>query len=238
MADFRLIAFDLDGTLTQHKSPLSPEYRKLLHRLSEKYHLLMVGAGSCERIYRQMQQFPLDIIGNYGMQRSEIRDGKLEIVENHQSAPPDRAAVEARMNALRQKYGWTEYAGESVEFHLSGMITLPLLGTKAKIEDKIAFDPTREKRKIMYPDVKKLFPEYTAFVGGSSSFDLVPVPYQKYYALDQYCRVKGYAHAEVLFLGDDWGAGGNDEPVYNSDIAFWKVDNYLNFPRIIQPLLK
>ena len=39
-------------------------------------------------------------------------------------------------------------------------------------------------------------------------------------------------------LGDDWGAGGNDEPVYNSDIAFWKVDNYLNFPRIIQPLLK
>lgn len=44
----KVLAFDLDGTLTQHKSPLSPEYRELLCRLGEKYTLLMVGAGSCE----------------------------------------------------------------------------------------------------------------------------------------------------------------------------------------------
>ena len=40
----KLIAMDLDGTLTQHKSPLSAETRKTLEKLSEKYKLLMVGA--------------------------------------------------------------------------------------------------------------------------------------------------------------------------------------------------
>ena len=39
----KLIAMDLDGTLTQHKSPLSAETRKTLEKLSEKYKLLMVG---------------------------------------------------------------------------------------------------------------------------------------------------------------------------------------------------
>ena len=43
----KLIAFDLDGTLTQHKSPLGEENRKVLEELSKKYKLLMAGAGMC-----------------------------------------------------------------------------------------------------------------------------------------------------------------------------------------------
>lgn len=31
----KVLAFDLDGTLTQHKSPLSPEYRELLCQLGK-----------------------------------------------------------------------------------------------------------------------------------------------------------------------------------------------------------
>lgn len=46
----KLIAFDLDGTLTQHKSPLSDENRAVLLRLSKKYRLVMAGAGMCRRI--------------------------------------------------------------------------------------------------------------------------------------------------------------------------------------------
>ena len=59
---------DLDGTLTQHKTPLIKEHREILFELSKKYKLLMVGAGQVMRIFNQLEQFPLDIIGNYGMQ--------------------------------------------------------------------------------------------------------------------------------------------------------------------------
>ena len=60
----RLLCFDLDGTLTQHRSPLEEENRRLLDRLAERYHLLMVGAGAAERIFRQMGEYPIPILGN------------------------------------------------------------------------------------------------------------------------------------------------------------------------------
>ena len=36
MKKIKLFAFDLDGTLTQHKTPLSAENRAVLERLSDK----------------------------------------------------------------------------------------------------------------------------------------------------------------------------------------------------------
>ena len=48
----KLVAFDLDGTLTQHKSPMSPEIRATLDALRRRHALLMVGAGDCSRIFR------------------------------------------------------------------------------------------------------------------------------------------------------------------------------------------
>ena len=43
----KLICFDLDGTLSQHRSQLEDFNRAVLDELSKKYKLLMVGAGGC-----------------------------------------------------------------------------------------------------------------------------------------------------------------------------------------------
>lgn len=56
----KLIAMDLDGTLTQHKSHMSAQTRATLTELSKKYKLLMVGAGQVMRIFNQMEAFPID----------------------------------------------------------------------------------------------------------------------------------------------------------------------------------
>ena len=234
----KLIAFDLDGTLTQHKTPLSAEHREILTRLSKKYKLLMAGAGMCMRIFNQMEQFPIDVLGNYGLQYAEYNADtqELEIKENL-TFPCDRESIEERVTQLRQKYGYTEFAGDNVEFHASGCVTIPLLGTKAKQEDKLAFDPDRKKRRAIYEEVKELFSDYVVFVGGSSSFDMAPAPYNKAYALAKYCEARGIAHDEVVYVGDDYGPGGNDESVYLSDFNFITIDDYHDFPKVIAPLL-
>ena len=64
----KVIALDMDGTITQHRTPLCDENRRALEALSRKYRLLMVGAGQAMRIFRQLGGFPIDIIGNYGLQ--------------------------------------------------------------------------------------------------------------------------------------------------------------------------
>ena len=235
----KLIAFDLDGTLTQHKSRLDPTNKAVLDALKEKgYTLLMVGAGQCARIFHQMNEYPIDIIGNYGLQyctyNAETKD--LDVVYNL-TFPCDRESVEERVTAMREKYGFTEFVGENVEFHPSGAVTFPVLGTKADLADKLAFDPDRSRRRAIYDDIAKTFSDYTVFVGGTSSFDMAPRPYDKYYALDKYCAEKGIAHDEVVFVGDDYGIGGNDESVYRSDIDFICVDDYRRLGEYLADLL-
>lgn len=231
----KLMAFDLDGTLTQHKTPLSPEHKAVLDALGKKYHLLMAGAGMCHRIFNQMGGYPIDILGNYGMQYAEYdAEAKDLIIKENITLPCDRESIEVRVTALREKYGFTEFAGDNVEYHASGCVTIPLLGTKAQQADKLAFDPDRAKRRAIYEDVKQIFPDYNVFVGGSSSFDMAPAPYNKAYALEKYCAARGIAPDEVAYVGDDYGPGGNDESVYLSDFRFVKVDNYPDFPEIMK----
>ena len=135
MQNIKLIAFDLDGTLTQHKSKLSEENRNELIRLGKKYKLLMVGAGQCRRIFEQMERFPIDIIGNYGMQYAEYSKDKKDIVmvRDESVETLNREEIEQKITALRIKHGFTEFKGDNVEYHPSGCLTFPILGTKADI---------------------------------------------------------------------------------------------------------
>ena len=234
----KVIAFDLDGTLTQHKTPLCDANRNALEALAKKYRLLMVGAGQAMRIFNQLGGFPIDVIGNYGLQFGKYNPAtkQLDIVRDL-ILPCDRESVAQRIEMLRQKYGYTKYAGESVEYHPSGCVTFPLLGTKAVQEDKLAFDPTRAKRRKIYDDVVATFSDYVVFIGGSSSFDFAPKPYDKRYALDLYCQENGLSHDEVAYCGDDYGLGGNDESVFKSDFPFIRIDNYLDFPAKVAHLM-
>lgn len=237
--NIKLIAMDLDGTLTQHKTPLSYEHRAVLMELAKKYKLLMVGAGQVMRIFNQLEAFPIDIIGNYGMQYGIYNPMTKNMdIARDVTAACDKQEITEKINALREKYGYTEYAGETVEFHPSGCVTFPILGTKAKQEDKLSFDPDRAKRRKIYADVVNTFHDYCVFVGGSSSFDMAPMPYNKFYALDLYCKENNILHNEVVYIGDDYGLGGNDESVYKSDFHFITIDNYLDFPQKVAALLK
>lgn len=236
--NIKVVAMDLDGTLTQHKTPLSTEHRAVLTKLSKKYKLLMVGAGQVMRIFNQLEKFPIDIIGNYGMQYGKYNSETCEMdIARDIVADCDKELIAQKVKMLRDKYGFLEYAGDSVEYHPSGCITFPIIGTKAKQEDKLSFDPDRSKRRKIYDDVVNTFCDYCVFVGGSSSFDMAPKPYNKYYALDLYCKENNYSHDEVVYIGDDYGLGGNDESVYKSDFNYITLDNYLDFPKIVEPLL-
>ena len=189
------------------------------------------------RIHNQLGGFPMDVIGNYGMQYAKYSDGALQMVRDDAVACKNKDEIERKVTALREKHGFTQFAGDSVEYHASGCVTIALLGTKAEQADKLAFDPDRKKRRAFYAEVCELFPEYNVFVGGSSSFDMAPKPFNKYYALDLWCRENGYGHDEVVFVGDDYGIGGNDESVYRSDFQFACTDDYTKLDEVVSPWL-
>lgn len=228
----RLLCFDLDGTLTQHRSCMPQENKDLLQKLTEKYKVIMVGAGNAPRIYNQMEQFPVDIIANYGMQESAMVNGEFKIIRED-TAIPDKDYFNKTCQYLRDKYGYTEYAGAHLEFHASGMVTFCLLGSGAKIEDKVVFDPDRSKRRVLYEEVCSLFPDHVVYIGGSSSFDFAPKQYNKYDSIMKYASEHGYREDEILFIGDDFGDGGGDSHVRIKGMDYVQVDDYRKLPEIL-----
>ena len=230
---YKLIAFDLDGTLTQHKSKLESANAALLYELKKHYKCLIVGAGSCERIDKQMDEFPIDIIGNYGMQQSIIEKGKLTLIKNDHYVA-DRNFFDNAVDQLRRQTGYTNYVGDSVEYHLSGAVTFPLLGTAANLEDKLKFDPQGVKRRAIYSVVADKFKDYNCFVGGSSSFDIVKKQYDKYNALIGYAKQNMIDKEDILFVGDDFETGGNDEQVKLGGIDCVVVRNYKTVDKLLR----
>lgn len=238
ISKIKVAAMDLDGTLTQHKETLDPQQKNALNTLAKKYRLLIVGAGQVMRIFNQMEHYPIDIIGNYGLQYGKYNSTTKTVdIIRDLTFPVNRPEIEQKVTFLREKHAFTDFAGENVEYHPSGCITFPILGTKAKQEDKLAFDPDRKKRRKIYDEVTETFSDYCVFVGGSSSFDMAPKPYNKYYALDLYCKENNLSHEEIIYIGDDYGVGGNDESVYKSDFPYLTIDDYRTFPDIIKKIV-
>lgn len=222
---YKLIAFDLDGTLTQHRSKLGEANRKTLEALDKRYKLLMVGAGGCERIFAQLNGFPIDIIGYYGMQESVMDCGRPKILRS-EFYTVDKDYFTEATDKVRAEFGYTDFKGAGVEFHETGAVTFPLLGKDADIADKVAFDPDRKKRAVMYPFVKSLFPGFNVFIGGSSSFDIVKERFNKYNALTEYMAAHNLSKDDVMYVGDDFGEGGNDEHVKLGGLNYTVIDDY------------
>ena len=229
----QLIGFDLDGTLTQHRTPMDAQHRALLDSLKDKYKIIMVVAGNAPRVYAQMQQYPIDILANYGMQESRIVDGVFTIIRDDKVLP-DKEYFLKTAQYLRDKYGYTRYAGDPVEFHESGMVTFPLLGTEACIDDKLAFDPDRKKRHVMYPEVVELFPQYEVYVGGSSSFDFAPKGYNKYDAMLRYGKEHGFTLDDMLYVGDDFGPGGGDSHIRIKGMDYIQIEDWRTSPEVLR----
>ena len=225
----KLICFDLDGTITQHKSPMTPEAKATLDILAKKYKLIMVGAGNAPRIWNQMGKYPIDIVANYGMQEGKIVDDTLQIIRD-EKAKVDKDFFLKECNMLRQKYGYTQYKGESVEFQESGMVTFGLLGTQADPQEKLTFDPDKKKRRAMYPEVCKIFKEYAVYIGGTTSLDIALKRFNKYDAVMNYARQHGYTKDQVLFVGDDFGDGGGDSHVRLGGLDYIQIYDYRTFP--------
>jgi len=236
-AQKKLICFDLDGTLTQHRTPMEDYNRALLDSLRTRYDLVMITGGNSRRVYNQMKEYPITILGNYGMQESIVENGEFKLIRDD-SFPVDSAFFLEKTNYIREKYGYTSYYGKPLEFHPSGMVTFSLVGTDAPIEVKLPFDPDKAKRGAILPEMEEIFKDYTVFIGGTTSFDITPKQYNKYDAALRYAGEHGYTPDQVLFVGDDFDNGGNDSHVRINGMDFVRITDYTKTPRMLSFLLE
>jgi hypothetical protein len=56
----------------------------------------------------------------------------------------NREEVLRRAEKIRQQFGLFDFNGDTLEFHSTGALTFPVLGTKANLAEKLAYDPDRD----------------------------------------------------------------------------------------------
>ena len=229
----KLLCFDLDATLTEHRMPLEPAARELMEKLCEKYDVVMMAAGNCPRVYHQMGDFPVPIVGNYGMQESAIVDGEFRIIRED-TAPADTAFFDKWCRYFREKYGYTSYQGDPIEYHASGMVTFGLLGMSPDKYEKLKFDPDKARRRAMYPEVLEVFKDYAVYIGGSTSFDFTPKQYNKFDAALRYAHEHGYCLDDCLFFGDDLDDGGGDSHIRLYGMDYIRIYDYSRTPAMLR----
>ncbi|MBO7684703.1 MAG: hypothetical protein J6T51_08270 [Kiritimatiellae bacterium] len=233
----RVVAMDLDATLSQHKTQVPWRNLKALEELCRKYSCVMVGGGNAPQIYSQMCEFPIDIVGNYGMQVATATNGQLKVLACSSNAV-DRAFFRRETDRLREKYGYAKYRGEPLEFHPSGMVTFALLGVDAQKDAKLAFDPDKKKRRAMYRDVCEAFPGHTVLIAGSTSFDILGRENNKYDAAVRWAAERGFAPSDIVFIGDDFADGGGDSHVRLGGLDRIVINDYRKFADAVGVLLK
>lgn len=232
----KVVALDLDATLCQHRSAIPWKNLTALEALCARYKCVMIGAGNPQRIYNQMGEFPIDIVGNYGMQIAEAADGNFHVTQEYKTEV-DREFFRRETDRLRTKYGYTSYCGDPLEFHESGMVTFGLLGTTPSHADKLAFDPDRKKRRAMYAEVCEIFKDFSVYIGGSSSFDIAGREFNKFDATVRWAKEHGYELGDIVYIGDDFADGGGDSHVRIKGMDHIVISDFRNFSYAVRVLM-
>lgn len=201
------IIFDVDGTLTEHRQLITNKMINSLKKLSTIHEVIILGAGSCQRIYNQLNKLDnITILGNYGLEWTIGINKELKILREHINRF-HRSTTSDIFQKIREQFNLTKYIGESYEIHKTGMITFGLLGTKASIKNKLKFDPYKKIRNKILPELKKALPDKEIIIGGTSSFDILPKGINKLYAINEIRRSCDY---QLIYIGDDFEVNGND----------------------------
>lgn len=245
----KLIAFDLDGTLADSKSPAEDRMTELLARLLDRFEVCVISGGKFDQFRKQLlgnmkatpsQLEHLHIMPTcgtqyyqYDMGKAAQNDGWYQVyAENFTEA--EKKKIIAALNKgfddldMRAKkiYGETiEDRGSQVTFSVLGQDIVDELG-KEGVRQKEAWDPDNSKKNKLRDYIQPLIPEFEVRVGGVTSIDVTKKGIDKAYGMKKLMEMLEIGKDEILFIGDRLQEGGNDYPVKASGIDSIEISHW------------
>ena len=248
----KIIAFDLDGTLSESKQPISRNMAQLLASLLWSYEVCIISGGAFKQFGQQViQQLNrendlgdkllerLHIMPTCGSQyfRYNSTSEKFEKVYLYDFSVDEKDAIIDGIQATIDELGFreTETFGEIIEDRGS-QITFSALGQEAPIEKKQAWDANGTKKKQLRDSLAEKFPCYEVKTGGSTSVDITMHGIDKAFGMYELMKYTRTLKREILFIGDQLQYGGNDNPVDIMGIDCIQVSNPHDTEMIIQTI--
>ncbi len=234
LPDKKIIAFDVDGTLTASKTLITESMANLIKKLIKQKIVIAIAGGSFKQMETQFlppflnDDSMMPFIHNFtllptsGSQRYEYNETNREWILTDKE--PLSSEVKKRAIKLLQEIidsGLYEIppnpTGAIIEDR-DTQITFTPNGQQAPLELKLRFDPDRKKREKIKAAIGTKLPEVDLLLNGVSSIDILPKGFNKAVGLTRFLDKIGLDKSDVIFVGDGIFPGGNDYSVYEAGI--------------------
>lgn len=224
-----ILAFDIDGTLTESKQKIKPKMAELLEDLSYSFDLLFISGCSKNQMEEQVLKgisfgkaiYLLPCSGSQGY----FGKGRTEMW-NYSFSNKEFEEIENAYSSAVYKcgYDFNDSWGPISERRVS-QLTFSLLGQEAPLFEKKRFDPDKSIRKVIAFYMQEMLPDFKVKIGGTTSIDVAKVG-TKADGLYELLKYKPYYKKQsILFFGDALEEDGNDRSVLDEGFAVVKVNS-------------
>ncbi len=245
----RVIAFDLDNTLADSKSPITEQMAGLLNGLLRKFQVCVISGGKFEQFEEQLLNHlktaprtltALHIMPTCGTRyfRFDVAAKGWQQVYAEDLTAEQRARIIAALDKGADALGYraTKLWGAQIEDRGS-QVTFSALGQEAPVATKQAWDPDGTRKRKLRDYVAEAIPEFEVRVGGSTSIDVTKPGIDKAYGIKKLIEVLAVTKKDVLFVGDRLGTDGNDHPVKAMGVDCLAVSRWQDTALVIQTIL-
>lgn len=217
--------FDVDGTLTPHRQPITEDFKSLFIRWLSREHkrgnkiFLVTGSDKEKTIEQISEQIWRSVDGSYQNAGNQLyKNGNLIKESNWTATGGLRSSI---INYIRSS-PWNGTAGNNIEDRI-GMLNFCTIGRDCTQEQRdyyYQWDQEWKEREFIVEQLSKQYPNVDFVTGGQISIDVYPTGKDKSQVLED-------MEGEVFFFGDNCAKGGNDYPIHDKlDIfhSFWVKD--------------
>lgn len=246
----KVIAFDMDDTLSVTKSPISDAMGEILGRLLDHYDVCIISGGKVE-------QFMLQVVDRLNVSDAKLarlhlmptcgtryyrydtakQDWKLQYSED--LTDTQKKKIIGALKDVSKELGlWEENpTGEIIEDRGS-QVTMSALGQQATPESKYKWAEKHKATRLVLRDkVAALLPDLEVRIGGTTSTDVTMIGIDKAYGMRKLMEAMQITESEILYVGDKMQEGGNDYPVRVMGIDTIEVRNHEDTLYVLEGVL-
>ena len=232
----KIYIFDVDGTLTPSRLPMTKEFQKFFKEWIKKNKFYLVTGSDLPKLQEQMCFYDIEAEGIFTCCGNQfwkpdpsivntsaelIYDNKFEMTNKLKSS----LEVMLMSSQYPHRYGnHIEDRGSMVNFSVVGRNC-----TQEQREKYYEWDKEKGERRKMSIFLKNKFKDLDAVIGGQISIDIYPKGNDKSQVLNVIEQERLTPPSEYIFIGDGIENGGNDYPLAelmnNTEICDWYHTN-------------
>ena len=228
----RIFIFDVDGTLTPSRLPMTKEFQKFFKQWIKKNKFYLVTGSDLPKLQEQMCFYDIEAEGIFTCCGNQFWKPDPSIVNTSAELIYDNKfemtnILKSSLEVMLMSSQYPHRYGNHIEDRGS-MVNFSVVGrncTQEQREKYYEWDKEKGERRKISIFLKNKFKDLDAVIGGQISIDIYPKGNDKSQVLNVIEQERLVPPSEYIFIGDGIENGGNDYPLAelmdNTPICDW-----------------